>query len=207
MLASQYQVDAIVNCSGLGAAELAQDAMYPLRGALVRVRNDGKRFPRVTQAHCVSHDGSTEEPGFIFIVPRGDDLLVLGGLAEVDAWDLDIGLHNHELIREMYRRCLEFLPILERAEIDAVEPVRAGLRPCRRQNVRLEWEEGTRIIHNYGHGGSGVTFSWGCSLEVARRVEELQRRSGSGFPACRVIILEMESLIDITPMAPPARPR
>ncbi len=172
-LARQYDIDTIVNCSGLGAAELAQDAMYPLRGALVRIRNDGKRFPRITQAHCVSHDGSSPEPGFIFIVPRGDDLLVLGGLAEVDEWDLDIGLHNYEPIREMYRRCLEFLPLLEGAEIDAAEPVRAGLRPFRRQNVRLAQEADTRIIHNYGHGGSGVTFSWGCSLEIARRVEEL----------------------------------
>jgi D-amino-acid oxidase len=172
-LARQYDVDAIVNCSGLGAAELARDAMYPLRGALVRIRNDGKRFPPVTQAHCVSHDGSSPEPGFIFIVPRGDDLLVLGGLAEVDEWDLDIGLHNYEPIREMYRRCLEFLPALEGAEIDAAEPVRAGLRPCRQQNVRLEQEADPRIIHNYGHGGSGVTFSWGCSREIAQRVEEL----------------------------------
>src|SRR5262249_13785532 len=32
-LARQFEVDAIVNCSGLGAAELAGEAMYPLRGA------------------------------------------------------------------------------------------------------------------------------------------------------------------------------
>ena len=95
-------------------------------------------MPRVTQAHCISHDGADEERGFIFIVPRGDDLLVLGGLAEPDEWDLDIGLHNYEPIRAMYRRCLEFLPALADAEIDAAEPVRVGLRPFRRQNVRLE---------------------------------------------------------------------
>ena len=103
-------------------------------------------------------------------------MLVLGGLAEPDEWDLDIGLHNYEPIREMYRRCLEFMPALRHAEIDAAEPVRVGLRPIRRQNVRLEAEAGTRIVHNYGHGGSGVTFSWGCSLEIADRVEELLAR-------------------------------
>jgi D-amino-acid oxidase len=147
-LKRQFEITAIVNCSGLGAAELAQDAMYLLRGALVWDRNDGKRFPRLAQAHCVSHDGSTRESGFVFIVPRGADLLLLGGLAEADQRDLGIGLDSYEPIREMYRRCLEFLPSLEGAEIDASEPVRAGVRPCRHRNVRLEWEPGTRILHN-----------------------------------------------------------
>ncbi len=172
-LCRQYHADAIVNCAGLGAGELAEESMYPLRRALIRVRNDGSTMPRITEAHCVSHDGSSDEPGFIFVVPRGEDMLVLGGLAEPDEWELGIGLHNYEPIREMYRRCVDFLPALARAEIDAAEPVRVGLRPFRRQNVRLEPEEGTRIFHNYGHGGSGVTFSWGCSVELTNRLAEL----------------------------------
>ena len=59
------------------------------------------------------------------------------------------------------------------AEIDAAEPVRVGLRPYRSPGVRLEAEAGTRIVHNYGHGGSGVTFSWGCAREVVEHVEAL----------------------------------
>jgi D-amino-acid oxidase len=173
LLVREYDVGAIVNCTGLGAGELAGDRVYPLRGALIRVRNDGKRMPRVTQAHCVSHDGSANERGFIFIVPRGDDMLVIGGLAEPDVADLDIGLHNYEPIRVMYERCREFLPAIEDAEIDAAEPVRVGLRPVRPRNVRLETETRTRIVHNYAHGGSGVTLSWGCALEVVERVENL----------------------------------
>ncbi len=174
-LARRFGVDAIVNCTGLGANELAEDSVYPLRGALIRVRNDGKAMPRVTQAHCISHDGPATERGFLFIVPRGKDMLLLGGMAEPDETDLAIGLENYEPIREMYRRCLDFLPSLRDAEIDAAEPVRVGLRPVRRQSVRLELEPGTRIVHNYGHGGSGVTFSWGCALEIAERVEALGR--------------------------------
>jgi D-amino-acid oxidase len=172
-LAHDYHVGAIVNCAGLGAGELTGDPVYPLRGALIRVHNDGKKMPRVTQAHCVSHNGSASEPGFIFIVPRGDDMLVLGGLAEPDKANLDIGLHNYEPIRAMYQRCCEFMPALENAEIDAAEPVRVGLRPVRPRNVRLETEGGTRIVHNYAHGGSGVTLSWGCALDVVEHVENL----------------------------------
>jgi len=172
-LESEYGACAIVNCTGLGAGELAGDRLFPLRGALIRVRNDGKKMPRITEAHCIAHDGSAQKTGFVFIVPRGEDMLVLGGLAEPDQWELDIGLHNYEPIRAMHRRCCEFMPALEDAEIDAAEPVRAGLRPARTRNVRLELEPGTRIIHNYGHGGSGVTFSWGCALEVVAQVDEL----------------------------------
>lgn len=173
-LLRHYGVDAIVNCAGLEAHELAGDQVMPLRGALIRVRNDGIAMPRIEEAHGVSHNGSTtEERGFIFIVPRGNDMLVLGGLAEPDEWDLDIDFDNDEPIREMYRRCVEFLPALRSAVIDAAQPVRVGLRPFRRRGVRLENEPGTRLVHNYGHGGSGVTYSWGCGLEVVERVEKL----------------------------------
>ncbi|PYI70871.1 MAG: amino acid oxidase, partial [Verrucomicrobia bacterium] len=46
---------------------------------------------------------------------------------------------------------------------------RVGLRPFRKSGVRLEREklrDGRIVIHNYGHGGSGFTLSWGCAREV-----------------------------------------
>jgi D-amino-acid oxidase len=57
--------------------------------------------------------------------------------------------------------------MLRNAKLDPVEPVRVGLRPFRKASVRVEHAPGTSIIHNYGHGGAGVTFSWGCAAEVA----------------------------------------
>jgi D-amino-acid oxidase len=91
-------------------------------------------------------------------------------LTEEDRWSLDIGLHNYQPVRDMYRRCLEFMPMLEHAQLDPAEPVRVGLRPVGKGNVCLELEPGTRIVHNYGHGGSGFSFSWGCAHEVTNTV-------------------------------------
>ncbi len=172
-LAGEFRAEAIVNCAGLGSRELTADSMYPLRGALVRVKNDGRAMSRITDAHCISLDHTGPEQSFVFIVPRGEDMLVLGGLAEPDEWDLEIGLHNYDPVRQMYRRCVQFMPRLANAEIDAAEPVRVGLRPMRNPGVRLEAEPRARIVHNYGHGGSGVTFSWGCALEVVDLVERM----------------------------------
>jgi D-amino-acid oxidase len=181
-----FAAEAIVNCSGLGAIELAGDDMYPLRGALVRVKNDGVAMPRIEGAHCMAHDPSSPTQDMVFIVPRGRNMVVLGGLTEPDEWSLDIGLHNYAPVREMLARCRAFLPSLAKAELDAREPVRAGLRPFRRGNVALEREADTTIIHNYGHGGSGVTFSWGCAEEAARLVEHVvdeRRGEAEAVPA------------------------
>ncbi len=48
----------------------------------------------------------------------------------------------------------------------------AGLR-LGRPGIRLEWVDvahGPPRVHNYGHGGSGVTLSWGCADEALRLV-------------------------------------
>ena len=56
---------------------------------------------------------------------------------------------------------------LPRVEIDASRIVRTsvGLRPYRRSGFVVRREQlGTKaLVHNYGHGGAGVTLSWGSS--------------------------------------------
>lgn len=48
----------------------------------------------------------------------------------------------------------------------------AGLRPYRETTYRLEPETvGDQVVfHNYGHGGAGITMSWGCAYEVGDMV-------------------------------------
>ncbi|GBN96828.1 hypothetical protein AVEN_219601-1, partial [Araneus ventricosus] len=58
-----------------------------------------------------------------------------------------------------------------------------GLRPCR-PTPRLERESiktkngNLEVIHNYGHGGSGVTLSWGCAYQVLGILREVLEDSG-----------------------------
>jgi len=60
------------------------------------------------------------------------------------------------------------LPTPDFAWDSAAHPPIAGLRPYRDQTFRLEPENvgGKFVVHNYGHGGAGITLSWGCAEEV-----------------------------------------
>jgi hypothetical protein len=63
-------------------------------------------------------------------------------------------------------------------------PFAVGVRPHRRGGVRLELEEGPletpsgkkHLIHNYGHGGGGITLAWGCASATRDLVATLLQR-------------------------------
>jgi D-amino-acid oxidase len=146
--------DLVVNCTGLGAREVARDAeVFGVRGQV-----------QVVEAPNVS-TFMLDEATLTYIIPRVFDV-VLGGTAEEGVEDTEADLKTADSIRE---RCTRLMPQLAGA---TTITDRVGIRPCR-ATVRLEAEvlpSGTRVIHNYGHGGSGVTLSWGCADEVARLV-------------------------------------
>ncbi len=60
------------------------------------------------------------------------------------------------------------MPSLEAAEVLGHW---VGLRPGR-EGIRLELEEigGRTVIHNVGHGGSGLTLAWGCAGDVVKLI-------------------------------------
>ncbi|KAF8641335.1 hypothetical protein AX16_010033 [Volvariella volvacea WC 439] len=180
-LLAEYNAVAIVNATGLNSYETAGDkTAWPLRGALIRVINDGKKFPKVEEVLCVSHlDTHGEDEDIVFIVPRNDRTLILGGLAQPNVHTLDLKLDSPEIIR-MRERCNNFVPGLDQAELDAV-PLVQGLRPFRDTNVRVEREKRlkarrarSRIIHSYGQGGAGFSLSFGCASDVLNLMREVE---------------------------------
>jgi len=52
-----------------------------------------------------------------------------------------------------------------------------GIRPCRKGGLKLETDHaaGKDIVHNYGHGGCGVTLGPGCAEETTRLVFSLAK--------------------------------
>ena len=58
-----------------------------------------------------------------------------------------------------------------RAHADRLFDITVCLRPFRAQGPRLDTETigGTLIVHNYGHGGSGWSLSWGSSTIAVKK--------------------------------------
>ncbi|MEW2287558.1 FAD-dependent oxidoreductase [Streptomyces sp. NPDC047841] len=145
----------VINCTGLGARSLVPDpAVRPVRGQLVVVENPGVTgwFTSVDHVSAAS----------TYFIPQPGGLL-LGGTAEEDEWSLEPEPATAEAI---VARCAAVRPEIAGARVLAH---RVGLRPAR-ESVRLERRllpDGRVLVHDYGHGGAGVTVAWGCAREAA----------------------------------------
>lgn len=162
--AHQYAPTArvIVNAAGSGARDLVPDAaVVPVRGQVVVVRNPG------ISEFFVGTDAERWELTYLF--PHGD-VIVLGG---TEQFGNASRVPDPAIAAQIIGACAAVRP--ELADAPVLEH-RVGLRPAR-PLVRLEAEsihagpdDSFTVIHNYGHGGSGVTLSWGCAEDAAELV-------------------------------------
>ncbi|MEP7026307.1 MAG: FAD-dependent oxidoreductase, partial [Actinomycetota bacterium] len=109
--------------------------------------------------------GHADGPGgLVYLFPH-DGTVVLGGTEERGNASRE---PDPATAQRILRNCTTIEPRLRDAEIIAHK---VGLRPAR-PFVRLEAEElgGRLLVHNYGHGGAGVSLSWGCAADAARLV-------------------------------------
>jgi D-amino-acid oxidase len=146
----------VVNCAGLGARALVgDDAVRPLFGQHVVLSNPGLR-------QLFLEIGS--DPEWICYFPH-PQRVVCGGISIPGRWDTT---PDDDVTQRILQRCRRIEPRLEDAEV--IETI-TGLRPDR-PSVRVEAEPlgRARCVHNYGHGGNGVTLSWGCARDVVRLV-------------------------------------
>ena len=135
----------VVNCAGLGGRLLGSDrSVVPVRGQVVVVEQIG------LDRWWLDTDGPT------YVVPRSHDIVV-GGTDEEGDWSRT---PSPEAAREILERATRLVPELAGAR---VLRHKVGLRPVR-PAVRVE--RVGDVVHCYGHGGAGITLSWGTADEV-----------------------------------------
>jgi D-amino-acid oxidase len=143
--------DFVINCAGIGARELVEDLdLEAHRGQVAIVR-------RIEHLSCAI---VCDDAPLLYAIPRGNDC-VFGGTNELSS-DLAADPATTTRIVAEGSRVLN----IEKPNVLAE---RVGLRPFRKSGVRVERDclrDGRTVIHNYGHGGSGFTLSWGCAREV-----------------------------------------
>ncbi len=148
--------DVVVNCTGLGARDLVPDpAVRPVRGQLVVVENPGI----TTWFTSAGHGDATTT--YFFPQPGG---LILGGTAEEDEWSLVTRSGGGRR-----RSCGAVRGAAgDRRGAGARPPDRAAAHPGRRYGWSVNCcPAGRLLVHNYGHGGAGMTVAWGCAQDAA----------------------------------------
>ena len=171
--------DAVVNCTGLGAAKLCGDStLFGGRGALLhydrsceRVNNcniDGRTLEQDTCILTEEGDwGTSTEP--CYLIPRGNVLVVGGSYQERDEGKV-IGDDERKRLRgNAWKMGIN-------TEIADTVNEWIGWRPCR-PNVRVEVDSTSkdsaiRVVHSYGVGGSGWTVFSGVAKETVRLLQQ-----------------------------------
>lgn len=143
--------DVVLHCAGLGARLFAEDSsVVPVRGQVVVVEQIG------LEEWWLATQGSTPT----YVIPRAHDI-VLGGTEEHGEWSRT---PDPDTAHDIIERAIALVPALHGAR---VLRHKVGLRPAR-PTIRLE--RVGEVVHCYGHGGAGVTLSWGCADEVVALV-------------------------------------
>lgn len=140
----------LVNCTGYGSRALFGDrSLRPAKGQVAIVK------PQPHVSFSISHDG-------FYVYPRMDGC-VLGGTLEVDN---DTETVDDVAIHLILRAARRILPDIGP---DDVLRSYAGVRPYREGGIRIEREalRDKVIVHHYGHGGAGITLSWGTAEYAA----------------------------------------
>ncbi|ROT42924.1 FAD dependent oxidoreductase [Sodiomyces alkalinus F11] len=168
--------DVIVNATGLLASRLGgveDQSVVPARGQIVVVRNEV--LPMATISG--TEDGEKEVCYMMTRAAGGGT--VLGGTYDVGNWDAN---PDPNIAVRIMKRCIELNPSLTGGKgIEALDIIRhgVGLRPYRKGGVRIEadrsiLEDGTPVVHNYGHAGWGFQGSFGCAEKVVELVQAIQ---------------------------------
>lgn len=215
--------DVVINCSGIWSAELFDDpaSQKLIRGHLVHlpdkppVRDSKNRLCSYNYTPDKSEYATPKgDPSDVYFYPVSGKWILggsrqRGSLSANGTWQgtehqETISISGHQVPSEILNLNNDILESsygvtlgTNTAEMNA----RVGYRHTRKNDgLRVTSVEAfnKKIIHNYGHGGAGVTISWGCALKVlqllnkALSINDKKQLASFGHPVLNGLQLQLQ---------------
>jgi len=165
----------VFNCSGYGSRELFDDdSMRAIKGHILQVPYDGAEPLPFSYNYTAA-----EYDHYAYMYPRRETVLFGGSYLTGDIVDGEwrgespnrpITIDGEAVPERLYAVTEAIMRDSVPIERDAID-VKYGYRPYRADGMRIE-REGD-IVHNYGHGGGGVSMSWWSALRAVGFVDDV----------------------------------
>ena len=180
-VAQSLDCDVVVNCCGLGNQKNVAHDKQLIGGRGVLLHYDRTHCPRRRQydgdatteeqehdavilTECGSWASETEP---CYLIPRGDTIVVGGSYLEDDTYPQLRDSERHRLLQNAYNMGIDTTKAQHIGEWTGFRPYRPAVR-CEEElfDSSSSSSNGVRVIHSYGHGGSGWTVNVGAAKEV-----------------------------------------
>jgi D-amino-acid oxidase len=170
----------VFNCSGYGSLELFDDtSMRAIRGHILTLPYDGE-FPL---PFSYTYTPTTDEYGhYAYMYPREDTVLFGGSYLKGDIingeWDGEtpkkpMTIDGETIPERIYTVNADIMSDHDSVSLDKSNvSAKQGYRPYRSNGMRVE-QDADGIIHNYGHGGSGVSMSWWSAIKAVNYMTDV----------------------------------
>ncbi len=176
---------AVFNCSGYGSKALFDDdSMRAIKGHIVETACDRDTPLDFGYTYTASDYGH-----YTYMYPREDSVIFGGTYLNGDISNGDwVGEEPIKPIHRDGKRIPERVFEVNKSimssfadiTVDDVS-VKYGFRPYREAGMRIE-QDNTGVIHNYGHGGAGVSLSWWSAVKAARNIDTVPESVLSDIP-------------------------
>jgi D-amino-acid oxidase len=170
-----FRGQTVFNCSGYGSRELFGDeSMKAVKGHILQVPYDGQEPLPFSYTYT-----PTDYTHYAYMYPRKDTVLFGGSYLMGDMHDGEwtgespeqpMTIDGETIPERLYTVNKDIMSDYVDVDRDAIR-AKHGFRPYRTKGMRIE-KDGN-VIHNYGHGGSGVSMSWWSVLRTVGYLEDV----------------------------------
>jgi D-amino-acid oxidase len=166
----------VFNCSGYGSRTLFEDdSMRAIKGHLLMIPSDDvSPFPFSYNYTSADHDSS------VYMYSRRDAVLfggshLMGAITDGE-WTGDspispMCIDDETFPARVYNVNADIMSshiTVNKKSLTATH----GYRPYREAGLRLQMDT-NGVIHNYGHGGAGVSLSWWSALQAVGHIDTI----------------------------------